>query len=86
MLVLVWPTTGLPPDADFEGTERYLSGLADDYGAEVYKFVDDGYAFIIDIEEHDTLRMILDAIPLNTKRQVKLQVMPLLPLTPIPTG
>lgn len=81
-LVLVRPAKPIPPDADFEGTDRYMAQLHQERGAQVYRLVEDqvGYALVVNAESHDEVRMLLDAIPLSKKRQVRIQVAPIFTL------
>lgn len=77
-LVLVRPAKPIPPDADFQETDQYMAWLRSEHGAQVHRLVEDqvGYVFVINAESHNDVRMLLDAIPLNKKRQVRIQVAP----------
>ncbi len=79
-LVFVRPALSLPEDADFKGTERYLNWWRSEYKADVYELMEGGYVVITDTDSHDELRKLLDAIPLNKKRQVRIEVLCLLPI------
>ncbi|MEE9567953.1 MAG: rhodanese-like domain-containing protein [Candidatus Binatia bacterium] len=81
-LALVRPAKPIPPDADYKGTEEYMQYLHDEYGAQVYRLVEDqvGYVIVVSVARHDELRRILDAIPFNKKRQVRIQVAPIFTL------
>ncbi len=79
-LVFVRPALPLPEDADFKGTERYINWWRSEYKADAYKLMEGGYVVITDIDSHDELRKLLDAIPLSKKRQVRIEVLGLLPI------
>jgi len=77
-LVLVRPALPLPEDADFKGTEQYLEWWRNAYNADTYELAEGGYVIITDAGSHDELRKLLDAIPLNKKRQARIEVFSLL--------
>ncbi len=76
-LILARAAKPLPPDLDYEGTDRMLARLRDEHGALVHRLVEDiaGYAILINIENHDQIRKLLEPLPITTF--VNYQVIPL---------
>ena len=76
-LILARPAKPLPPDLDYEGTERMLEQMRDKYGAIVHRLVEDvaGYAILINVESNDQIREVLEPLPITTF--VNYQIFPL---------
>jgi muconolactone delta-isomerase len=76
-LILVRPAKPLPPDLDYAGTDRMLAQIREQYGAHVYRLVEDvvGYAILINIDNNDMLRKVLEPLPITT--YVNYQIIPL---------
>ena len=66
-LILARPAKPLPPDLDYEGTDRMLERLRDEHGALVHRLVEDvaGYAILLDVESNDQLRELLEPLPIT---------------------
>lgn len=76
-LILARPAKPIPPDLDYEGTDRMLAKVRDEHGAQVYRLVEDvvGYAILISIENNDALRAVLEPLPITT--YVNYEIIPL---------
>jgi hypothetical protein len=76
-LILARPAKPLPPDLDYEGTDRMLDDIRKKYGAQVHRLVEDiaGYAILINVESNDQIRQILEPLPITLF--VNYQIMPL---------
>lgn len=76
-LVLARPAKPIPPELDYEGTDRMLAGIREKHGAQVYRLVEDvvGYAMLISVENNDMLRAVLEPLPITT--YVNYEIIPL---------
>jgi muconolactone delta-isomerase len=66
-LILARPAKPLPPNLDYEGTDRLLAKLRDDHGALVHRLVEDvaGYAILVSVDSNDQLREFLEPLPIT---------------------
>jgi muconolactone delta-isomerase len=67
-LILARPAKPLPPDLDYEGTDRLLAKMREEHGAQVYRLVEDvvGYAILVSVTDNDMLRQLLEPLPITT--------------------
>lgn len=80
-LILARPAKPIPPDLDYDGTDRLLVEMREKHGAQVYRLVEDvvGYAILVSVEDNDMLRELLEPLPIAT--YVNFQIIPLGTLT-----
>lgn len=76
-LILARPAKPIPPDLDYEGTDRLLLEMREKHGAQVYRLVEDvvGYAILATVRDNDMLRELLEPLPITT--YVNYQIIPL---------